>query len=214
MQYFIHGPGGQLLAEYRETPNGPELVREYIYLGSKLIASSTRVDPPVPTGRVTGVTASPQAQKYGLQTTITVTGWTTPCSKVQVNFGDGTGDQQYTVASPYQLPLQVTHTYAAAGLYKVVATGQTGASGPCVGTVSAPVEVTSGNVVTNGTFAQVDGNGNPVNWSIFTSAIRRTGRCPSRRAAASSSIGTGRRSRRWCCSTRGCRWGRRARRSS
>ena len=167
VQYYIHGPGGQLLAEYRETPGGPELVREYIYLGSKLIASSTRVDPPVPTGRVTGVTAAPQAQKYGLQTTITVTGWTTPCSKVQVDFGDGT-ITPYTIVSPYQLPLVVTHTYATAGLYKVVATGQTGVSGPCVGQVSMSLEVTSGNVVTNGTFSQVDGNGNPQSWSIYT----------------------------------------------
>ena len=166
VRYYIHGPGGQLLAEYRETPSGPELVREYVYLGSKLIASSTRVDPPVPTGRVTGVSASPLAQKFGTSVTITVTGWTTPCSQVRVNFGDNT-ETTYPIASPYQLPLQVTHTYAAAGLYKVVATGQTGASGPCVGQVSMPLEVTSGNVVTNGTFSQVDGAGNPVNWSIF-----------------------------------------------
>jgi RHS repeat-associated protein len=167
VRLYIHGPGGQLLAEYKETPSGPELVREYIYLGSKLIASSTRVDPPVPTGRVTGVTASPLAQKYGTSITITVTGWTTPCSQVQVDFGDGTVTP-YPIASPYQLPLQVTHTYAAAGLYNVVVTGQTGASGPCVGTVSMPLEVTSGNVVTNGDFTQVDGNGNPVSWGIYS----------------------------------------------
>jgi hypothetical protein len=143
-------------------------VREYIYLGSKLIASSTRVDPPTPTGRVTGVSVSAQAQKYGTSLTFTITGWTTPCSLVQVNFGDGTPAQQYPIASPYQLPLQVTHTYATAGLYTVTVTGQPGASGPCVGVVSTPVEVTSGNLVTNGDFSQVDGNGFPIGWGQYT----------------------------------------------
>ncbi len=165
VRYFIHGPGGQIIAEYRETAGGPALVREYIYLGTKLLASSSRETPPAG-GRVTAVAVAPQSVEAGSAAAVTISGATEPCSKVEVDFGDGTVTP-YTIASPYQLPLVVTHTYASPGVYTVVARGQTGASGPCLGVVSAPVEVTSIDVVANGDFSQVDENGLPVGWGIF-----------------------------------------------
>ena len=37
--YFVHRGGGQLLSEYQATEGDPVLVREYIYLGGRLLAS-------------------------------------------------------------------------------------------------------------------------------------------------------------------------------
>src|SRR5262249_5574238 len=37
--YYVHGPGGSLLAEYVQASGEPELVRDYVYLGSNLITS-------------------------------------------------------------------------------------------------------------------------------------------------------------------------------
>ncbi len=166
-RYSVHGAGSQLLAEYVLAGGAPVLVREYVYLGSKLLASWAPDETPTPGGRVTGVTATPQSAPKNTTITVTISGTSQPCSKVDVNFGDGTVTP-YTIASPYQLPLVVTHTYTAAGLYTIVASGQSGASGPCTGMVSAPLEVTSGNVITNGDFSQVDGSGFPIGWGIFT----------------------------------------------
>ena len=40
--YYLHGPTSQLLAEYDVSSGQPELLREYIYLGSKLVLSVGR----------------------------------------------------------------------------------------------------------------------------------------------------------------------------
>ncbi len=122
----------------------------------------------MPTGRVTAVAAAPQGQPAGTSVTVTVSGAAQACSQVEVDFGDGT-ITPYPIASPYALPLVVTHTYAAAGLYTVVARGQEGASGPCYGAVSAPLEVTSGDVIENGDFTEGTENGLPTGWSISSS---------------------------------------------
>ncbi len=161
-KYYIHGAGSQLLAEYDEAADGVELVREYIYLGSKLLASASRSVAPPPVGRVTGVSPAPLSAVVGTSVAVTVTGASQACGSVQVDFGDGTVTTYNVPAQT--LPLVVTHPYAAAGIYTVIARGQT----PCLGTISTPVEVTSGNVVENGDFSQVDGNGIPIGWGIYT----------------------------------------------
>ncbi len=165
VRYYIHGPGGQILAEYRETAGGVELVREDIYLGSKLLASAARNETPSPAGRVTGVSAAPQGEAAGTSVSVTVTGPAYACGAIEVDFGDGTVTP-YPIASPHLLPKVVTHMYATAGLYTIVARGQEGASGPCYGAVSAPLEVTSGDVIENGDFTEGTENGLPAGWGI------------------------------------------------
>ena len=39
VRYYIHGPGGQILSEFVEQGGQPELVRDYVYAGSRLLAS-------------------------------------------------------------------------------------------------------------------------------------------------------------------------------
>jgi hypothetical protein len=57
----------QLLAEYAATAGAPEIVREYIYFGSRLLASFTPEDEASTVARVTGVTTSAASIVAGLR---------------------------------------------------------------------------------------------------------------------------------------------------
>ena len=66
--YYMHGPTSQLLAEYNVSSGQPELLREYVYLGSKLLLSVGRATCPLhrsPSGSRTraGGTASPMTKR-------------------------------------------------------------------------------------------------------------------------------------------------------
>jgi len=91
-------------------------------------------------GHVQGVSAWPSSVVTGQASTITVTGDSTPCSTVQINFGDGTVTPYSHAGSLSSSPLEVTHSWSSAGTKTVTATGLN----DCAGTASATVTV-SGN---------------------------------------------------------------------
>ena len=160
--YSIRGMGGQVLVEYEATGGVLAPSREYIYLGSNLLASHTPIPSTTTAGRVTALQTSQAWITAGGSVNVTVSGTTVPCPAVLVNFGDGSS-QTYSLPSPYALPLVQPHTYASPGLYTLSATGQTTANGPCGGSVSATLEVRSPNVVGNGNF----GNGT-TGWTVVS----------------------------------------------
>ena len=53
VRYFVQDPGGRLLAEHEEVGSAARSVREYVYLGSRLVASIGRNDEPAPAVTVT-----------------------------------------------------------------------------------------------------------------------------------------------------------------
>jgi uncharacterized repeat protein (TIGR01451 family) len=86
-------------------------------------------------GAVQSLTTSPGSPNIGSPVTFTVSG-TTPCPSIQLNFGDGAT----TTVNATSLPVQQTHTYAAAGSFVAKAAGQGGCGGTAttVVTVQAP----------------------------------------------------------------------------
>ncbi len=73
---------------------------------------------------MTGVTTSAGSIVAGNSVTVTVSGLTLPCHQVQIAYGDGTVTS-YPLSAPYSLPLVQSHTYSTAGLYTIVAEGET-----------------------------------------------------------------------------------------
>jgi len=73
-RYYVHGGAGQLLAEYEQVGEQVRLVREYVYLGSRLLASIGDMDPtPVMTVTLTSPVADasmPSGQDLTIQATV------------------------------------------------------------------------------------------------------------------------------------------------
>lgn len=67
--YYVHGPQGQLLGEYREVSGAAQAERAYVYAGSRSIASVRPTVPPF------GYLDTPAEGASGLAGAIAVTGW-------------------------------------------------------------------------------------------------------------------------------------------
>jgi RHS repeat-associated protein len=164
--YYVHAAGGMVLAEYTPTEGTPSLDREYVYLGSRLLASLVpNDDEPEAVAAVTGITTSSGSITVGGSVTATVSGESLPCAQVKVTWGDG-NSASYPLSSPYALPIAPNHTYSTAGLYTIVAEGESG----CGGKVSIPVEVRSAQIISNGDFSGGNNSGNtaPANWDFYS----------------------------------------------
>ncbi|HEX5069642.1 MAG TPA: hypothetical protein VFV78_05440, partial [Vicinamibacterales bacterium] len=163
--YYVHGLGSLVLAEYQQTSGTPALQREYVYLGSRLLASLVPDDDePEAIAAVTGITTSAGSITAGGSVTATVSGVALPCAQVKMTWGDGSS-ASYPLSSPYALPIAPNHTYTSAGLYTIVAEGESG----CGGKVSIPVEVRSAQIITNGDFSGGNNATNtaPANWDFY-----------------------------------------------
>ena len=87
--------------------------------------------------QVTNVQVTPSPALVGQAASVTVTGHSTPCGAVQIDYGDGP-PTTYAISG---LPFVQSHTWLAAGSYIVVATGQ----GNCAGHASVLVAVSRSN---------------------------------------------------------------------
>jgi hypothetical protein len=67
--YYVHGPGGQLLSEFDEASGALRHRRDYVYAGTRLIASVRSSTPPF------GSFDTPANGSTGLTGAIAVTGW-------------------------------------------------------------------------------------------------------------------------------------------
>ncbi len=124
---------------------------------------------------MTGVTTSAGSIVAGHSVTVTVSGLNLPCHQVKIAYGDGTVTS-YPLSAPYSLPLAQSHTYSTAGLYTIVAEGETVSGYACAGKVSVSLEVRTANVVTNGDFSGGTSGSGPTGWSLFSSGWRWSGR--------------------------------------
>ncbi len=136
--YYVHGPGSQVLAEYDASSGEPELVREYMYLGGKLLASVGRgaVAEPSLGVRITNPASGesfPNDEPVTLSAEITSAPAGNPVTKVEF-YRDGfligiDTDAPYSLDWTPNLP---------AGTYSVVARVVTSSS---LSAISAPVAV-------------------------------------------------------------------------
>ena len=102
-QYFVQGPGGNLLSEYTDTAGAMTWQRDYVYLGSRLLASIT-APPPVPPCTPDTVTVQgPSWVKAGASAQFTIGLPAALTHAVTVTYQPGGGDavngQDYTGAN-------------------------------------------------------------------------------------------------------------------
>ena len=105
------------------------------YVLTILALAAVGVGPPLAeAAQVTGVTPAPSPATTGSAVTITVTGTSGKCSKLELDFGDGSKTTLRDITFPKGTP----HTYTTAKTYTLKARGQ---SGDCSGQKSASLTV-------------------------------------------------------------------------
>ena len=129
--YFVHGLSGELLAEYENAGTGVRWLQDYVYLGSKLIAS----------------VSAPQA----------TVGFTTASSSVLETAGSVTATVQVTTSDGMPLQHEVRVSYSTANVSATAGADYVGASGTLIfpaGSSTLPVTIT----LTDDTLDEGEGN--------------------------------------------------------
>ncbi len=86
--YYVHGPGGQLLVEYLEASPDPVVVREYVYLGSQLLAS-LGVAQPAPPALSVAITSPENNDSFQSGSTVTLQASVTGSDIARVEYYNG-----------------------------------------------------------------------------------------------------------------------------